>query len=148
MGPFLHFPWVFSSLVTFHFTTIQNMAKQATDLNSSHSQLSRAVLNIFWGQVLAENKHRGQGDHTLCHVYFYYASNEAGDNADWNFIERLQCTGGGRQTFITSYTLPKGSSQAVRVSMSRQISIPTRQKMKAVVGLGRLLIMMILHSLL
>ena len=51
------------------------------------------------------------------YVYFYYASNETGDNADWNFIERLQCTGGGQQTFMTSYTLPKGSSQAVRVSI-------------------------------
>jgi hypothetical protein len=50
------------------------------------------------------------------YVYFYYASDEA-NNTDWNFIERIQCTGGGQQTLTTSYTLPKGSNQAVRVSI-------------------------------
>jgi hypothetical protein len=50
------------------------------------------------------------------YVYFYYASDEA-DNADWNFIDRIQCTGGGQQTLTTSYTLPQGANQAVRVSI-------------------------------
>jgi len=50
------------------------------------------------------------------YVHFYYTSNEV-DNADWNFIERIQCAGGGQQTLTTSYTLPKGSSHAVRVSI-------------------------------
>ena len=44
---------------------IQNHAWIDTDLNSSHSQLSRAVLNVFIAPVLAENRFAGDADHTL-----------------------------------------------------------------------------------
>ena len=50
-----------------HFTTIQNYAWNSTDLNSAHSQLSRAVLTYFRAWVLAENKYRGKPDPTLSH---------------------------------------------------------------------------------
>ena len=58
---YVHFGYLSHS----HFTTIQNYARHSTDLNSAHSQLSRAVLTYFRAWVLAENKHRGKPDHRL-----------------------------------------------------------------------------------
>eukprot|EP00984_Skeletonema_dohrnii_P024796 scaffold13935_cov117-Skeletonema_dohrnii-CCMP3373.AAC.1 len=51
------------------------------------------------------------------YVYFYHASVQEADISNWNFIDRIQCTGGGLQTLTTSYTLPKGSEHVVRVSI-------------------------------
>jgi hypothetical protein len=50
------------------------------------------------------------------YVYFYYASDAS--NPAWNPIgPRQQCPGGGQQNLTTSYTLPQGAIQAVRVSI-------------------------------
>lgn len=51
-------------------------------------------------------------------IYFYHASDAS--NPNWTLMERVQCTGGSRQTLSTSYTLPKGTQQAVRVSIRYQ----------------------------
>ena len=56
--------------------------------------------------------------YTNDYIYFYYSTlHKNADDYDWNFIERVQCTGGGQQNFSTSYTLPRGSDHAVRVSI-------------------------------
>ena len=56
--------------------------------------------------------------YTNDYVYFFYTTlNENAGDLDWNFIERVQCTGGGEQILSTSYTLPIGLNHAVRVSI-------------------------------
>lgn len=48
-----------------HFTMIRNYLCISTDLNSAHSQLSKAVSNFVRALTLAENGHRGKPDPTF-----------------------------------------------------------------------------------
>lgn len=62
------------------------------------------------------------GDGKSDFVDFYYASSAT--DPVWNFIERKQCPGGSAQNVSTSYTLPQGAIQAIRVNLMYEETTP------------------------
>ena len=58
------------------------------------------------------------GNGAADYIDFYYTSNAAASNPVWTQIgSRQQCPGGQAQTVSTSYQLPQGGLQAVRVNL-------------------------------